>query len=76
VHITAGSAPEDQVCWLVGRAGVVYRTTDGTHFTHVSFPEPVDLVAVRGTDAQTATVTDATGRTYRTADGGKTWQRS
>lgn len=70
----AGSSPQDDVCWMVGRAGAVYLTTDGTHFTRIAFPDVVDLVAVRATNAQTVTVTSSSGRTYRTTDAGKSWQ--
>jgi len=72
--IAAGSSPQDDVCWMVGRGGAVYLTTNGTHFARVTFPDAVDLIAVRATDATTATVTAASGRTYRTTDAGKTWQ--
>jgi hypothetical protein len=72
--ILGGSSPADVVCWMVGRAGAVYLTTDGTRFTRVPFPDSIDLVAVRATDARTATVTAASGRMFRTSDGGKTWQ--
>lgn len=73
--ITAGAAPTVDVCWLVGRGGVVLVTTNGQRFTRVTFPEAVDLVAVRATDARTATVTIADGRTFRTTDGGANWTR-
>ena len=72
--ILAGSSPQDEVCWMVGRAGSVYLTTDGSHFTRIAFPDAVDLVAVRATDAKTVTVTSASGRMYRTTDAGKSWQ--
>jgi photosystem II stability/assembly factor-like uncharacterized protein len=32
-----------------------------------------DVAAVQAADAQTATVTTADGRTFRTTDGGRTW---
>jgi hypothetical protein len=73
--ITAGSSPQDDVCWMVGRSGAVYLTTNGTRFTRIAFPDAVDLVVVRATDANTATVTSATGLTYRTTDAGKSWQQ-
>jgi Putative zinc-finger len=73
--IVAGSSPQDDVCWMVGGGGAVYLTTDGTQFTRVAFPEAVDLVDVRATDAKTAMVTAASGRTYRTTDSGKSWQQ-
>ena len=71
--VRAGSAPAVNVCWIVGSNGRVYLTTDGLRFTRLGFPEAVDLVAVRATDARTATVTTADGRTFRTTDGGANW---
>ena len=71
--LTAGAAPEPTVCWVVGRAGTVLVTTDGRTWQPVAFPEPVDLVAVQARDGRAATVITADGRTFRTADGGRTW---
>jgi cytoskeletal protein RodZ len=73
VPLTAGSAPSESVCWLVGRSGTVLRSTDGETWALVWFPELVDLVAITASDAQTASATTADGRTFRTADGGRTW---
>jgi photosystem II stability/assembly factor-like uncharacterized protein len=73
--LTAGVSPSPSVCWLVGRAGTVLLTTDGRRWQRVAFPEAADLAAVQATDARTATVTTADGRTFRTADGGLTWNR-
>jgi photosystem II stability/assembly factor-like uncharacterized protein len=72
-ELTAGSAVSPTVCWLVGRGGAVYFTTDGVQFVRVSFPETADLVAVRATDERSATVTAADGRSWRTADQGRLW---
>jgi photosystem II stability/assembly factor-like uncharacterized protein len=72
--LLAGSAPSTTVCWVVGRAGVVLRTTDGEHWTRFSFPFAVDLVGVKAADGAHATVTAADGRAFATADGGETWQ--
>ena len=30
-EFTAGSCPATNICWLTGRAGVIFATTDGTH---------------------------------------------
>lgn len=73
-EMTAGSAPSNDVCWVVGRAGAVWHTTDGQLLARVPFPEPLDLVRVAAESALTATVTAASGRTFRTTDGGRTWQ--
>jgi Putative zinc-finger len=71
--LTAGSSPLPSVCWLVGSGGTVLVTSDGRSWRHVSFPETADLIAIRATDAQSATVTTADGRTFSTTDGGLTW---
>jgi hypothetical protein len=74
VGILAGSAPAARVCWLVGSGGAVWLTTDAVRFTRVSFPQPLDLLAVTATSARAATVTSADGRSFRTDDQGATWQ--
>jgi hypothetical protein len=74
--LTAGASPSRLVCWLVGRIGIVLVSTDGRTWRRVSFPETTDLVAVQAADSQTATVTAADGRTFRTSDGGVTWTRT
>ena len=71
--ITAGSAPGPLVCWLVGRAGVVFLATDGVTFLQVTSPAPIDLVAISAVDASSATVTASDGRRFITTDGGGTW---
>ena len=74
-ELTAGASPSPSVCWLVGRAGTVLLSTDGRQWQPVSFPERADLIAVRASDARTASVTTADGLTYSTANGGLTWDR-
>jgi len=71
--LTAGAAPSATVCWIVGRRGAVYVTTDGMRFMRVPFPEMSDLVAVTATDERTATVSGADGRSWSTTDQGRTW---
>jgi photosystem II stability/assembly factor-like uncharacterized protein len=71
--LTAGFSVSPTICWLVGRRGAVYITTDGMTFVRVSFPEAVDLVAVNATDDRSATVTAADGRAWRTTDQGRVW---
>jgi len=73
--LTAVSSPSSAVCWVVGRGGVVLRTTDGQMFARVAFPEITDLSAVQAADAESATVTTADGRVFATANGGASWQR-
>jgi hypothetical protein len=72
--VLAGSAPSASTCWLVGRAGGVYLSTDGVRFVRLAFPESVDLVAVSATDDRGAVVTAADGRSWRTTDQGRTWR--
>jgi hypothetical protein len=74
-QITARSTPSPGVIWLVGRAGMVQLATDGRTFARVPFPETVDLTAVTATDERHAIVTTADGRTFQTADAGRTWRR-
>jgi photosystem II stability/assembly factor-like uncharacterized protein len=72
-RLIAGAAPSATVCWIVGSRGAVYVTTDATRFIRLPFTEIVDLTAVFATDAFTATVSSADGRSWRTTDQGKTW---
>jgi hypothetical protein len=74
LRLTAGSAPSPMVCWLVGPSGVVLRATDRLHFERLTFPEMVDLVAVRAVNGQDASVTTRDGRVFATSDGGTTWR--
>jgi hypothetical protein len=72
-QITAAAAPSDAACWMVGRAGTVLRSTDRQTWQRVSFPQAVDLSRITATDAQSATVFTADGRTFSTTDGGVSW---
>ena len=69
----AGHAPSAFVAWVVGRAGAIRVTTDGTRFESVSFPEAIDLVSVIAIDERQATVTTVDGRRFSTSDRGVTW---
>jgi len=73
--LTAGFSPAPSICWIVGRAGAVYLSTDGLRFLRLTFPESIDLVSVTATDDRHATVMSADGRSFRTDDGGVTWSR-
>lgn len=73
---TAGSAPTPKICWLVGRAGAIFRTSDGSNWKKIPPPTSVDLVGVSATDASSATVTAVGGQTYSTETAGKTWVAS
>lgn len=73
--MTAGSSPAPNVCWIVGRRGLVLITVDGATFVRLPSPAAVDLVSVTATDGRNATVTAADGRTFQTTDTGGTWTR-
>jgi hypothetical protein len=75
VTMTAGVAPSATVCWIVGRAGAVFVTTDGRIWKRVAFPETIDLESVTASDGRTATVVAAGSRIFVTSDGGLTWSR-
>jgi hypothetical protein len=72
-QVTAGSSPSTAVCWIVGRAGTVLRSTDQRTWQRLTFPLTADLTSVTATDAQSASVVTADGRTFSTVDGGVTW---
>jgi hypothetical protein len=71
--LTGGSSPAPSICWLVGRTGAVYVTTDGLRFIRVPFPSRTDFVSIQATDGRRATVVTIDGRTMRTEDQGATW---
>jgi len=79
---TAGSAPVDTVCWLVGRNGAIARTADGEHWAQIVPPVQAsggasqlpDWAGVTAARAQDATITSSDQKRYRTQDGGQTWQ--
>jgi hypothetical protein len=73
-RVTTGTSPSPTVCWLVGPAGVVLLSTDGTTFTRLRFPEAIDLLTVSATDGLSAAVTAVDGRVFRTTDSGQTWR--
>jgi photosystem II stability/assembly factor-like uncharacterized protein len=62
-----------KICWLVGEAGTILRTTNGTHWKTIKPPEETVFVRVEATDALTATVTTLDARRFSTSDGGKSW---
>jgi hypothetical protein len=73
--VIAGAAPDRSVCWLVGRGGGVWLTTDGRQWQQLTAPAPADLAAVSARDGRSADVTAADGRVFRTDDAGATWQQ-
>jgi hypothetical protein len=74
LRAAAGSAPSADVCWIVGAQGLVLRRTATQSWTRQARPVDEDLVAVVASDESNATVTTAAHATYRTRDGGRTWQ--
>lgn len=72
--LVAGASPSPGVCWLIGNNGVVLLTTNGTVFTRVDIPTGDDLRSITATDARSATVVNASGRSFTTVDGGLTWR--
>ena len=77
--LLAGSAPSANVCWVVGRDGVVYMTKDARNGNKVTWNEvtarvSADLVAVSAKSARSAVVTTADGQEFETHDGGKKWK--
>jgi hypothetical protein len=73
--LTGGSSPASSICWLVGRTGAMYVTTDGLRFVRVPPPDRIDFVSIQAIDARRATVVTVDGRTFRTDDQGATWIR-
>ena len=70
--VLAIASPAANVAWFVGRAGTVFVFSDGT-WTRGTFPESIDLTAVRAVSNREAQITTLDGRVFRTADGGQTW---
>ena len=73
--LTGGSSPAPSICWLVGRTGAMYVTTDGLRFVRVPFRERTDFISIQAIDGRRATVVTTDGRTMRTEDQGATWTR-
>ena len=67
-------SPDPQVRWRIVPTGRLERsTTAGRTWEAVTFPQPVNVTAVRAPSPTTAIVTAADGRQFRTDDQGKTW---
>ncbi|HEX5069784.1 MAG TPA: hypothetical protein VFV78_06160 [Vicinamibacterales bacterium] len=73
VNVVTGAAPSADVCWLIGKGGIVLRSTDGATFRRVTSPDVADLRTVTAIDELQATVTTIDGRTFKTIDGGDHW---
>ena len=73
-ELLAGAAPSDDVCWIVGKSGIILRTRDrGAHWQIIKPPLDSDFSAIAATDSNNATITTASGQRYITRDGGVTW---
>jgi hypothetical protein len=73
--LTAGHSPAPSIAWLVGPAGTIFVTTDGSRFERVPFPEAADIVSAVAVDDRQATITMADGRQFSTTDRGAMWTR-
>jgi hypothetical protein len=71
--LVTGVALSDEIAWVVGRKGAIWRTTDGLAWNRVSAPSAENFVRVHAQGPGAATVVTDTGRTYVTTDGGRTW---
>jgi len=71
---TAGSAPSETVCWLVGRGGLIALTTNAKDWKRIPAAVPADFVAITARDDSTATVTTVDGHQFMTRDGGAHWK--
>jgi hypothetical protein len=72
-RFVAGSAPERNVCWLVGGDGLIFVTSDARRWKRLEPPVRMDIASVEAKDASSATITLADGTRYETSDGGKKW---
>jgi len=72
-QLTAGSAPSRKICWLVGRDGLIFLTTNAEDWKRIPPPLPTDFMAITAEDAFTATVTTVDGRKFTTSNGGIHW---
>ncbi len=73
-EFTAGSAPAPSICWLVGRAGVIFLTVDGKNWRKLPSPSTDDFVAIVAKSARSATVTVTEEEKWSTRNAGKTWR--
>jgi hypothetical protein len=72
-ELTGLDSPSPDICWVVGRAGVVLLTTNGRTWRRVEFPETTNLSAVVAQDGLAAIVMTSDGRRFATRDGGRIW---
>ena len=73
--LTAGAAPSADICWIVGRSGIVLRTIDGgASWQAIAGPDRADLTQVAATGPSTATVTTSDARRFTTDNAGASWR--
>jgi photosystem II stability/assembly factor-like uncharacterized protein len=72
--VLAGASPSSNVCWLVGRAGLVMLTSDGRTWRRATAPAIADIASVEALDERQATIRTTGGASYQTIDGGATWR--
>jgi len=72
-EFTTGSSSAPEICWLVGRAGIIYRTDDGKSWKKIPSPTASDFTAVVANSASSATVTATDSKSWSTDDAGDTW---
>ena len=72
--LNAGAAPGAKICWLVGREGRIFLTTDGTNWKKIRAPAELDFIAVTAHDESSATVTAVDKRKFATVNRGKSWR--
>lgn len=67
-------SPDPLVRWRIQAPGRLERSTNaGKTWDAVTLPQPLTVTAVRALSANTAIVSTADGRQFRTDDQGKTW---
>lgn len=72
-RVLAGAAMSEDVCWLVGEHGLVWRrTSEGWRQAESPTTDPLIQVAARS--AAEATVVTGAGIRFTTRDGGATWR--
>ena len=73
--LIAGSAASSDVAWVIGRGGLILRTTDGEHWERITGPPgvTVEWAAIAAHNAMSATAVAEDLRRFSTEDGGRTW---
>jgi hypothetical protein len=72
--LLAGSAPERNVCWMVGRDGLILVTEDARRWKQIEPPVRMDIVSVTAKNGSSAAIKLADGTRYETTNSGKKWR--